>query len=81
MNWYARKSSGDQGLIIEEDTGRNVAVTYDEKDAPLIAAAPELLTALTALMGLWDREDVADTWHDEFVKARAAITKATEKIR
>ena len=48
--WYVGNNSNDsQGLIIEENTGRNVAVTYDAKDAALIAAAPELLAALEAL--------------------------------
>ena len=48
--WYVGNNSNDsQGLIIDENTGRNVAVTYDAKDAALIAAAPELLAALEAL--------------------------------
>ena len=41
--WYAKSGSMGQGLIIEEETGRNVAVAYDESDADLLAAAPELL--------------------------------------
>jgi len=36
----------------------------------------ELLTALEGLMGLWDREDVADTWSEDFERAQAAIAKA-----
>lgn len=47
--WYVAKTSNDQGLVISEVTGANIAVTYDKKDAPLIAAAPELLKALTEL--------------------------------
>lgn len=42
VDWYAREKSGGQGLVIEEGTGRNVAVTYEAKDAPLVAAAPRL---------------------------------------
>ena len=50
MSWYkARMSGNGQGLVIEQDTGRDVAVTYDEKDAALVAAAPELLDALKGL--------------------------------
>ena len=51
--WYSkvinRGSAHEQGLIIDENTGRNVAVSYDPKDAALIAAAPELLAALEAM--------------------------------
>lgn len=47
MRWYAKKSAGNgQGLVINEEDGRNVAVAYDEKDAQLLAAAPELASAL-----------------------------------
>ena len=41
--WRKANMSGDQGLVIEEATGRNVAVTYDKEDAALVAAAPDLL--------------------------------------
>jgi hypothetical protein len=41
--WYAAKTGNHQGLVIEEGTGRNVAVAYDKKDTPLLAAAPALL--------------------------------------
>ena len=44
--WYVSKTGNGQGLVIEECTGRNVAVTYDEKDANLIALAPRMLEAL-----------------------------------
>lgn len=44
--WYEANSPGHQGLVISESTGMNIAVTYDEKDAALIAAAPEMLEAL-----------------------------------
>ena len=43
--WYEGKTGNHQGLVIEEETGKSIAVTYDKKDAPLIAAAPELLEA------------------------------------
>lgn len=46
--WYSAKSANDsQGLIVEEQTGRNVAVSYDVKDAPLLAAAPAMHKAIT----------------------------------
>ncbi len=47
-SWYFKKLGGphDQGLIIDEKTGRNVAVAYESADAPLLAAAPDLLATL-----------------------------------
>jgi hypothetical protein len=46
-NWYHNtKPDSSQGLVIEETTGRSVAVAYDPKDTPLLAAAPKLLEAL-----------------------------------
>ena len=50
--WYAKTinkdSAHEQGLIIDENTGANIAITLDPKDAILAAAAPELLEALKA---------------------------------
>lgn len=47
-------------------------------NAILIAAAPDLLTALQAIVAL-DDGDSPDLWHyeAEFAAARAAIAKAT----
>lgn len=45
-NWYQANAGDVQGLIACEETGRNVAVTYDKADAPLVAAAPAMLAAL-----------------------------------
>jgi hypothetical protein len=51
MNWYVANTGNHQGLVIEETTGRNVAVAYDKADAPMLAAAPDLLAALEAAEG------------------------------
>ena len=47
MKWYAKdlNNVADQAVIIDEGTGKNIAVAYDKKDMDLIAAAPELLEA------------------------------------
>ena len=42
--WNASKNQY-QGLVISEATGATVAVTYDAKDADLVAAAPDLFEA------------------------------------
>lgn len=44
--WYTAKTGNHQGLVVSETTGASIAVTYEEKDAQIIAAAPELLEAL-----------------------------------
>jgi len=48
--WYTSSRScsiHNQAVIFDENTGENIAVAYDAKNAPLIAAAPELLKRLT----------------------------------
>lgn len=51
MSWYkARMSGNGQGLVVDADTGRNVAVTYDEQYAALVAAAPDLRAAVQGLL-------------------------------
>lgn len=48
MKWYAKslQNKAGQALIIDEETGRNVAVAYDQKDAEMLAAGPRLAAAL-----------------------------------
>ena len=51
--WYYCNSGPDshqQALVIDEGDGRNVAVVYDRKDAPLLSAAPDLLAACRAML-------------------------------
>ena len=48
-DWYAKNSSGDQGIVIDANTGRNVAVAYEARDTAILAAAPEMLAALVAI--------------------------------
>jgi hypothetical protein len=74
MKWYATKSAGrGQGLVIDEDTGRNVAVAYDEKDAKLLAAAPKMRDALELIAASGTPSaDVLRRYADD------AIRRATE---
>ena len=45
-NWYTSSTAEDlQGLIYDEKTGENIAVSYKPANARMIAAAPELLEA------------------------------------
>lgn len=42
--WYARQY--EQGMVIDENTGETIAVTYDPKNAAIMAAAHDLRDAL-----------------------------------
>lgn len=53
--WYEANSSGHQGLVISENTGDNIAVTYEKKNAKVIGASLEMLKALIEVM--FDIED------------------------
>jgi hypothetical protein len=82
--YYVARTAGHQGLIISEATGTNIAVVYDKKDSPLLAAAPELLEALKKCVTCMEseylsRNDPLDLTLPEGLKeARAALAKATE---
>ena len=44
--WHPAKTGNHQGLVIDDNTGANIAVTYDKAHASLVAAAPQLLREL-----------------------------------
>jgi hypothetical protein len=74
--WHESKTGNHQGLIIAE-TGENIAVAYDEKDAPIIAAAPDMLAALKALLNAANQyQDLRDRNGAAVFNAYAAIAKA-----
>ena len=59
--WYAPNAGNDfQGMVVDEDTGRTVAVTYDSKDAPFIAAACNHINQLRDLMQAFSEQVFAD---------------------
>lgn len=44
--FYTGKTCAGQGLVIEDGTGRSVALVYDIGETALFAAAPVMLAAL-----------------------------------
>lgn len=76
MNWTGQATSSDQGLIIDDETGKNIAVAYDPKHTNLIAAAPELLAEGKALLQAL-REIAIHPSH--YSGLSAAIAKAQEQ--
>lgn len=85
--WVARRVigpgwPGQMGYAIDynEDQEQVVDFVYEEADARLIAAAPELLSALDNLIDVADRYmdfDESSRFGVAIAKARAAISKAT----
>lgn len=57
-----------------EPSGRG---DFNQADALLVAAAPDLLEALREVVAFWDSITDEDCVNDKHVKARAAIAKAT----
>lgn len=60
MKWYKCHAPNihDQALVIDEETGDNIAVAYrGEKDGKLLAAAPTMLALLHRLLEDMDLED------------------------
>ena len=51
--WYIANMGNDhQGLVVDEATGHNIAVAYDRKDTPMLAAAPAMYEALTSALNV-----------------------------
>jgi hypothetical protein len=58
--WYEANTGNHQGLVISENSGKNVCVTYDKSDAALISAAPEMLEALKLAKDVFDNMTSSD---------------------
>jgi len=79
MTWYTMTKPDDsQGQVADETTGKTIAVSYDAKDAQLIAAAPDLLEAakraLIAIKALPPRN--GEDRYEPLMQLSAAIAKA-----
>ncbi len=65
MKWYAKDVSGGQALVIDEDTGRSVAVAYDKKDAALLAAAPRMKHVLMEALNFCEKKPMGQTMEEK----------------
>jgi hypothetical protein len=84
--WNEVTVGNQQRLIVSEANGTNVAVSYDKKDARLIAAAPELLESCKEWLDIWiyirdtsPNVEIPDTFNgstDACGRLRASIAKA-----
>jgi len=77
--WHATKTGNHQGLVYDEVTGENVAVTYKAEHAQLIATAPELLELVVQAYGRFTDNDMQPPNHALSAwleTARTAINKA-----
>lgn len=82
MTWTNEPEfDGSEGREIVSN-GALVATVYNPTDADLIAAAPDLMSALTKLVANWDANHIPSALDDlsppnlDIEAARAAIAKA-----
>ena len=81
--WYTRAKPTDrQGVVCSARNGASIAVTYDPKDALIVAAAPKMHAALKKLLARCEEPDsglIRDTTEDgldncdAMADARAAL--------
>ena len=70
--WYVANTCTHNGLVVEEKSGENIAVTYKKENARLIASAPELLKALMDIIKNIENDNL-----EEFlIEAKDVIKKA-----
>jgi len=77
--WYESNTGNHQGLIVCEKTGENIAVSYDKKNAPILAAAPDLYFACRAALLTLEDDDNYYKYKDVVDTLRQAIAKATKE--
>ncbi len=78
--WYTAKTGNHQGLIISEQTGENIAVTYAAENAQIVAAAPAMLEALQEIFEhAYDDDTDTVTILDDFDGMREIARQAIEK--
>jgi hypothetical protein len=84
--FYCKNNSSGQCLIIEEATGRTVAVCYDQKDGPLLSASHDMREALEKLVYMADlvRIDIDESmsgWYHQFKQRLHEAQMQIRKVR
>jgi len=84
--WYEASMGNHQGLIIAEDSGENIAVAYDKRNAALIAAAPELLDFAIQVKyslggGCDPGKDAAPYTNEELIDMASRLIEAAEGVQ
>jgi hypothetical protein len=79
MEWYQSKTCADQGLVVCQETGADIAVVYDKAHTPLIAAAPALLDAAQGFLAELDSGNDFAAWEAAKAKLRQAVQDAKEE--
>lgn len=83
MNWYKSNTGNHQGLVVDQDTGESIAVTYKKENAGLVAAAPELLAACQAMemiSSLWLPTETSPEHQGEGLALHSARVKMLNAI-
>ena len=78
--YYVAKTGNYQRLIIDENTGENIAVVYDAKNADVLAAAPDLLEAAEAMVDWFESTD-PNFPLKEIDRRNEALKKAIKKAK
>jgi len=78
--WYnATKKDSLQGLVYDEVTGENIAVTFNPEDGQIVSAAPDLLIACELALALIRGELYTTDAENRIVAP--ALRKAIEKAK
>ena len=77
--WFEGNTGNHQGIIYHENTGEAIAVSYDKKNARLIAAAPDLYFACRAALLTLEDDENYYKYKDVVNTLRQAVAKATKE--
>lgn len=81
--FYSGKTCAGQGVVVNQETGRDVALVYDLADTPLLTASAAMLEVLRFYAG-WGIDGPA---HDEAIgedggeRARRLLDEISNNIR
>jgi hypothetical protein len=79
--WYVANNSNDtQGLVISEETGENIAVTYKAENAPLIANSHNAIELLVDVLDMLNNITTEDFSHGKDFPVRDKISRFLDEI-